>query len=185
MSTHNCIRVFYVMIKCCPPIRSGVTLFRDGSMGDTGDLLPSWWESPCRCNYAPDWFQRHLHKCDMMTLDLPRSLSQGSFITFSLLFFLNVCHYFRTYSSSPFLFIFSYPIPSNRISTHPAERSALGPEFGYHDSLSDRYPRQIPERCFIFRRRQGFLPYPLHFTKHSNTLRCTRNEPNIQQFVLN
>jgi len=36
-----CVRVLYAITQCCPLIRSGVTLFRNGSMVDTGDLLPS------------------------------------------------------------------------------------------------------------------------------------------------
>ena len=92
--------------------------------------------------------------------------SQSSFITLSLSFFLDVCHYFRTYSSSSFLFIFFYPSPLTRVSTHLAERSALGPDFGYHDALFVRHQRQIPERRLILRRRQGFLPHPFHFIIH-------------------
>jgi len=60
-----CVHVLYAITQCCPLIRSGVALFHDGSMVDTGDLLASWWESPCRCSHAPDWVQRHLPKCDM------------------------------------------------------------------------------------------------------------------------
>jgi hypothetical protein len=36
-----CVRVLYAITQCCLLIRSGVTLFRDGSMVDKGDLFPS------------------------------------------------------------------------------------------------------------------------------------------------
>jgi hypothetical protein len=109
VSIQLCARVLYAIAQCCPLIRRGVTLFRDCSMVDTGDLLPSWWESPCRCHHAPDWFQRHLHKRDMMTLDLPRSLSQGSFITLSLSLSLKFVIIFARTTLPPFCL--SYPIP--------------------------------------------------------------------------
>jgi hypothetical protein len=182
--TRLCVRVLYAITQFWPLIRSGVTLFRNGSMVDIGDLLLRWWESPCRCNHAPDWFQRHLHKSNMMTLDLQCSLFQRSFIALSLSSFLDVCHYFYTYSSSPFLFIFSYPIPLNGISTHPAERTVLGPEFGYHD-LSVAQGKYQNGATYSDAARVFFhIPCISSFKKHSNMLHCKINEQNIQLIIL-
>ena len=36
-----CVPVLYAITQCCPLIRSGVTLFHDGSVVDTGELLTS------------------------------------------------------------------------------------------------------------------------------------------------
>jgi hypothetical protein len=105
------------------PLHSTVTSSRDGCTVDTADLLPSCCASSWSFNHAPDCFQRHLHKRDMMT-KLSSSVSQDyEFFTTLSHFFVSWCHYFRTCCSYPFLFTFAYPATSRtEVSTVPGHR---------------------------------------------------------------